>query len=606
MSRTNTPPLKPIVNCHTHIFTSEHVPPLLAKSFVIWPLYHLLNLQLAVRIISWWIGFKEKKNKPNTFRKRLWRKLILIQKNKWIRYVYSLFRYIIILAIFWLSINALFVTIDWVSGIVSPGDGVKRILASVRNFLTNWWVLVYIEKLWVKISLVLVIMVFVKSARKSIFLILSGIWKFLKILPNKHLTELAGRYILLARYAFHTHQKTVFSKLQRQYPPKSKFVVLPMDMEYMKAGKVKKTGSYHRQLSFLNILKNTPKGKVIEPFLFIDPRRILDQNVATPRYKKFFGYKVVKTKGKKDRIELEKGTVVQDYMEVHKFRGFKIYPALGYYPFDEQLLPLWLYAVENELPIMTHCIKGTIFYRGKKDYDWNSNPVFKDANGHGSNRPLDLPERKNEDFTVNFTHPMNYLCLVHEPLLRVIISKSGRKTQELFGYKDMETPLVRDLKELKVCLAHFGGEEEWVRYLESDRSNYSQQLIVDRARGLELDINTGLPPTDPVLISRWNSLANIWKNVDWYSIICSLMIQYPNVYADISYILSKPRIYPLLEETLDKDLNPELYKKVLFGTDFYVVRNHNSEKDLLAEITAGLSSHQFDQIARLNPQMYLS
>jgi predicted TIM-barrel fold metal-dependent hydrolase len=95
---------------------------------------------------------------------------------------------------------------------------------------------------------------------------------------------------------------------------------------------------------------------------------------------------------------------------------------------------------------------------------------------------------------------------------------------------------------------------------------------------------------------------DIWKNADWYTIISSLMMQYPNVYADLSYIIHEQDIIPLLKQTLN---NPALKEKVLFGTDFYVVRNHNSEKDLLARTMANLSTEEFDQIARENPINYL-
>ena len=41
---------QPIINCHTHIFTGDHVPPYLAKTVVPAPLYFLINL-------SWVVGF---------------------------------------------------------------------------------------------------------------------------------------------------------------------------------------------------------------------------------------------------------------------------------------------------------------------------------------------------------------------------------------------------------------------------------------------------------------------------------------------------------------------------------------------------------------------
>lgn len=81
------------------------------------------------------------------------------------------------------------------------------------------------------------------------------------------------------------------------------------------------------------------------------------------------------------------------------------------------------------------------------------------------------------------------------------------------------------------------------------------------------------------------------------------MLYYPNVYADISYILHGDKdILPLLRQTLQ---NPGLKEKVLNGTDFFVVRNHKLDKNMLADMTGGLSEKESDQIARVNPRNYL-
>jgi len=96
---------------------------------------------------------------------------------------------------------------------------------------------------------------------------------------------------------------------------------------------------------------------------------------------------------------------------------------------------------------------------------------------------------------------------------------------------------------------------------------------------------------------------NLWHSADWYSIICSLMLQHDNVYADISYILHGDlEIMPLLRSTLQHE---KLKTRVLYGTDFYVVRNHKSDKNMLADMRGGLLKHEFDQIARVNPLKFL-
>ncbi|MFT2011574.1 hypothetical protein ACMA1I_23080 [Pontibacter sp. 13R65] len=78
--------------------------------------------------------------------------------------------------------------------------------------------------------------------------------------------------------------------------------------------------------------------------------------------------------------------------------------------------------------------------------------------------------------------------------------------------------------------------------------------------------------------------------------------RFPNIYADLSYILHKAEIQPLLKHTMQ---NPKLRSKVLFGTDFYVFRNHKLEKNILADMLQDLSDKDFDQIAMVNPRGFL-
>ena len=242
---------------------------------------------------------------------------------------------------------------------------------------------------------------------------------------------------------------------------------------------------------------------------------------------------------------------------------------------------------------MTHCIRGTIFYRGYKKKEWYYHPIIKDVSL--PNEYMLLPKSYNIDFSVDFTHPLNYLCLLDPFLLKEWIKKCNKPAlYELFGYDASTDTLQSDLRNLKICFGHYGGDDEWKKFLERDRDNYSHKII-DNSDGIKF-----LNPQNPGL--SFGVLKDIWSNADWYSIISSIMMQYPNVYSDLSYIIHNPEIFPLLKQTIN---NPKLKHRVLFGTDFYVVRNHNSEKELLATTMANLSSDEFDQIARENPISYL-
>jgi hypothetical protein len=44
---------------------------------------------------------------------------------------------------------------------------------------------------------------------------------------------------------------------------------------------------------------------------------------------------------------------------------------------------------------------------------------------------------------------------------------------------------------------------------------------------------------------------------------------------------------------------------MMYGTDFFVVRNHKFDKNMLADMRGGLIEHEFDLIARQSPISYL-
>lgn len=99
------------------------------------------------------------------------------------------------------------------------------------------------------------------------------------MLPGKQTKEMLKRYLTIGRYAFHERQSTILGKLKNQYPKGTGFVILPMDMESMDAGTIKK--SYRQQMEELARLKNDKDhANTIFPFVFADPVKI----IAEPDY----------------------------------------------------------------------------------------------------------------------------------------------------------------------------------------------------------------------------------------------------------------------------------------------------------------------------------
>jgi len=286
-------------------------------------------------------------------------------------------------------------------------------------------------------------------------------------------------------------QLEIFDFLRRFYPEDTKFIVLSMDMEYMGAGKV--IQGFIQQLDELSQIKKTYSGQFF-PFICADPRR---PNIVE---------------------------IVRKYIEEHDFQGIKIYPPLGYYPFDERLYPIFGYAEAHKIPIISHCSPPVVFYRGK---------IKRKMLIHPRNQKR-FEITSHQDFAKRLADPENYHYLL------------------------------KDFPKLKVCLAHFGGESEWRKYL--------------------------LTPWDESMEKSWfSSISNLTKT-------------HPDVYSDISYMMHNADLHPLLKVVLqDQKMRP----KILFGSDFYMTELGISERSFSINLRAYLGEEDFQQIAERNPGEFL-
>jgi predicted TIM-barrel fold metal-dependent hydrolase len=580
---------KPIINCHTHIFTGDHVAPFLGKSLIPGPFSFLLNFKWVFSFFRWWFGKGPGKKKygGKANERKAWKYKIkmFVQRNFFLKLL------LVIIGLF-LTLQAVDFFYHWIlPAQQKTGSWLFKQIYTFHAWLYDNNILFETKNIWLQLFLILIVMVLFKSGRNLLLFIVKNIVSLLVKMPGKETKALINRYISIGRYTFHREQETTLRQLKNQYPGDSGFVILPMDMEYMDAGKVPEP--YRMQMEKLAKLKENAENNIY-PFVFVDPRRI----AAEPDY---FRFSYINNK-----VVLE-DCFIKEYIEVKKFSGFKIYPALGYYPFDPLLLPLWKYAEQNQIPILTHCVRGPMYYRGSKKPDWDKHPVFKQTTTTGVDVQLLLPETRNDAFTANFTHPMNFLCLLEKEWLRKIVNQAYQKTKDerlkdIFGLipsaDDDQATIINGLENLKICIGHYGGNDEWKRYFELDRLSYSNELAQNPFEGIDFlykKNSNELSPGKP---------EQLWKYTDWYSIICSMMLQHPNVYADISYILhNDAQILPLLKQTLQ---NHELRKKILYGTDFYVVRNQKSDKNMLADMMGGLSVEDFDVIARENPKKFLN
>lgn len=287
-------------------------------------------------------------------------------------------------------------------------------------------------------------------------------------------------------------QLEIFKYLQSFYPTGTRFVVLPMDMEFMQAGNVKQP--FTDQLDELTAIKQDPAYKdLIYPFIFVHPER----------------------KGIFD--------LVQRYMEDKDFAGLKMYPPLGYYPFDDRLNDIYAYAQRYQIPITTHCARGGVFYKGEITGDMLIHPKTGEH----------AKSRKNKYFTDIYTDPDNYRYVLDQ------------------------------FPDLKINLAHFGGYDEWQKYLGNS-------------------FDDGL--------------------TTWYEKIIAILRKYRNVYTDISYTMFNADLFNLLKLTLQDET---IKGKIIYGSDFYMVEQETSERQFLTNIRAYIGEPDFKLIAEQNPKLFL-
>jgi len=334
-------------------------------------------------------------------------------------------------------------------------------------------------------------------------------------------------------------QKEMIDLLKGYYPPQTRLVLLTMDMEYMEAGKP--IHNFHKQIEELAAVKSNPAyADIIHPFVFADPRR---PNIHA---------------------------IVKEAIEQKKFTGIKLYPALGYFPFDVHLKEVYEYALEHDLPLTTHCIAGVVFYRGSKEQAFSGlkhHPIAKKQLLYGEN---------GIDFTLNFTHPLNFNCLMDVNILR--------------QYWGDDAP---DFRNLKVCMGHFGGEDDWHKYMTDpwlpDYNQGGGALNIDNPWFDEIDSNGKITA----------------KAYSWFSVICEMMRKFPNMYADISYTLSDDRTFPLIKLLLTSHVYSDIKDRILFGTDFFVVSKAGAEREMSIKLREYLGDELFDIIACINPIGFL-
>jgi predicted TIM-barrel fold metal-dependent hydrolase len=189
-------------------------------------------------------------------------------------------------------------------------------------------------------------------------------------------------------------------------------------------------------------------------------------------------------------------------IEKRGFMGVKLYPSLGYSVRSPEMDKVFTYCESNEIPVLLHCNRGG-FYADKA--------------------------------SIAFADPAEW------------------------------TPVLQAHPDLRVCFAHFGGDENLT------------------------------PPT--VLEPSWTTT------------ILALMGKYPHVYTDIAYHTDCMN-GGAKQENYFKNLKALLAgapgrDRIIFGSDFYLVRLRVREDNLWRYFRSHFEDDQWDRITRANPARFL-
>lgn len=216
--------------------------------------------------------------------------------------------------------------------------------------------------------------------------------------------------------------------------------------------------------------------------------------------------------------------ILKRCIEDWQFTGIKIYPSLGHFPYDVRLFPMYEYAEKFDIPIISHCSP----YNPTYNRGW---PYEIRAMLSGSKIPLDMDTNNRKRLCSNFANPLNY-------------------------------PFVFDIfRKVRICLAHFGSEHYWLKYLDYPEDKDS-----------------------------------------WFILIRDMLEKYKNLYTDISYTLNNPEYFPLLKILL---ADPKIKDQILFGSDYYMVENKANERRFGIDLRGYLGEENFRTISYDNPVTFL-
>lgn len=247
----------------------------------------------------------------------------------------------------------------------------------------------------------------------------------------------------------------------------------------------------------------------ILPFLAVDPRRVLEENNLEENIYNLF-------------------LKAFDPNQNGRFFGVKLYPSLGFSVSDYRLKPFYEVCERLNIPIVSHC-GGEMVSTFEKQIE-----IYYDL----------------------------------DPLKKKIIPGNNRveRIREL-NSPDYFVPVMDAFPNLKLNIAHFGGNEAWKHESDPDLKPYRDRVDT----------------------------------------ITKLMNIYEGVYTDFSYCLTDAETYEKLNALIKS--NPKVKDRIMYGTDYWVVLFTKGDKFMpnLKKFVANVLGDQtlMEMMVTTNPDKYL-
>jgi len=301
--------------------------------------------------------------------------------------------------------------------------------------------------------------------------------------------------------------KEITDKLLSYYPPDTILTPLMMDMHNRADSNQRENAGYYIQAQAKDLADLIGQGYYLLPFFPADPTfkdELSGESMFDIVYKAFTG-----------------GYGFMPF-------GLKVYPNLGYMPANPSLLELYRFAEAKRIPVTTHCSRGFVHAYCRRIRNIEGYKIGPDG------QPTTKPESKTflsgKSFARYFNHPKNW------------------------------EPVLRDYPNLKINFGHFGGAEQWYRYLKGKNNTYPSRLI-------------------------------------------DYMYRYPNVYADISFTNVYPELYSLIRDKLER--NDLIRSRALYGYDYYMVVVRGHYRSLKVDFETAMGSDIIKEISINNPRRFL-